>query len=153
MRHDPLLLTYVLLLRYGKVPGSEAPQPVMNYTSIAKLIRKPVTTVIELVKAALGASMHGFPENQISRSKFSQHHIGYLVSSSTLQECTHLSLVERAQMFHRMFGEVKISPSTIRRIYLKHKIRFKNIKRGKREIDFSEPHYLALFHRMRALLK
>ena len=45
-----------------------------------------------------------------------------------------------------------ISPSTIRRIYLKHKIRFKNIKRGKREIDFSEPHYLSLFHRMRALL-
>jgi hypothetical protein len=52
-----------------------------------------------------------------------------------------------------MFGEVKISPTTIRRIYLKHKIRFKNIKRGKREIDFSEPHYLSLFHRMRALLK
>ena len=45
-----------------------------------------------------------------------------------------------------------ISPSTIRRIYLKHKIRFKNIKRGKQEIDFSEPHYLSLFHRMRALL-
>ena len=45
-----------------------------------------------------------------------------------------------------------ISPSTIRRINLKHKIRFKNIKRGKREIDFSEPHYLSLFHRMRALL-
>jgi hypothetical protein len=39
------------------------------------------------------------------------------------------------------FGEKKISPSTIRRIYLKHKIRFKNIKRGKREIDFTEPHY------------
>ena len=56
-------------------------------------------------------------------------------------------------MFHRMFGEVKISPTTIRRIYLKQKIRFKNIKRGKREIDFSEPHYLSLFHRMRALLK
>jgi hypothetical protein len=46
-----------------------------------------------------------------------------------------------------------ISPSTIRRIYLKHKIRFKNIKRGKREIDFSEAHYLSLFHRMRALVK
>jgi transposase InsO family protein len=45
-----------------------------------------------------------------------------------------------------------ISPSTIRRIYLKHKIRFKNIKRGKREIDCSEPHYLSLFHPMRALL-
>ena len=55
-------------------------------------------------------------------------------------------------MFHRRFGEVKVSPTTIRRIYLRHKIRFKNIKRGKREIDFSEPHYKQLFLRMHQLL-
>ena len=71
MRHDPQLLTYVLLLRFGKVPSSDPPQPLMNYTSIARLIRKLVTTVIELVKAALGASMHGYSENLLSRSKFS----------------------------------------------------------------------------------
>ena len=41
-----------------------------------------------------------------------------------------------------------ISASTIRRIYLRHKIRFKTIKRGKREIDFSDSHYNSLFHRM-----
>ena len=153
LRHDTQLLTYVLLLRFGKISDSIPSQPVMNYTSIAKIIRKPVSTVIELVKTAIGASIHGFSEENFSRSKFKQHQIGYLVSSQTLQECAHLSLVERAQIFHRMFGEVKISPTTIRRIYLKHKIRFKNIKRGKREIDFSEPHYLSLFHRMRALIK
>ena len=55
MRHDPLLLTYVLLLRYCEIPSSDLPQPIMSYTSIAKLIRKPVTTVIELIKAALCA--------------------------------------------------------------------------------------------------
>ncbi len=59
-------------------------------------------------------------------------------------------MAERAKLFHRRFGEVKISPTTIRRIFLKQRIRFKNIKRGKREIDFFEAHYLALFHRMRA---
>ena len=48
------------------------------------------------------------------------------------------------------FGEVKVSPTTIRRIYLKHKIRFKNIKRGKREINFSDPHYSSLFHALAA---
>ena len=85
MRHDPQLLTYVLLLRFGTIPCSEPPQPLLNYTSIAKLIRKPVTTVIELVKTALGASMHSFSEDKLSRSKFSQHHIGYLVSSFTLK--------------------------------------------------------------------
>ena len=57
-------------------------------------------------------------------------------------------------MFYRRFGEVKISPSTIRRTYLKHKIKFKKIKRrGKKEIDFADSHYLSLFHRMRALIK
>jgi hypothetical protein len=34
----------------------------MNFTSIAKIIRKPISTVIELVKTALGASIHGFSE-------------------------------------------------------------------------------------------
>jgi hypothetical protein len=71
MRHDPQLLTYVLLLRFGKIPSSEHGQPLMNYASIAKVIRKPVTTVIELVEAALGASMHGYSEDKPSRSKFS----------------------------------------------------------------------------------
>ena len=33
-----------------------------------------------------------------------------------------------------------------------HKIRFKNVKRGKREIDISEPHYKQLFLRMHQLL-
>ena len=96
MRHDSELLTYVLLLRLGKIPDSVTSQPVMNYTSIAKIIRKPVSTVIELVKTAIGASIHGFSEENYSRSKFKQHQIGYLVSSQTLQECAHFSLVERA---------------------------------------------------------
>ena len=80
MRHDTQLLTYVLLLRFGKIPDTEAPQPVMNYSSISKVIRKPVSTVIELIKTAIGASIHGFSEENYSRSKFKQHQIGYLVS-------------------------------------------------------------------------
>ena len=102
---------------------------------------------------ALIASWYEFSVELSKKSKFLQHHKGYLVSSETLTECAHMSLAERGQVFHRRFGEVMISPSTIRRIYLKHKIRFKNIKRGKREIDFTDSHYLSLFHRMRALIK
>ena len=124
----------------------------INY-SIARILRKPDTTVRELVKAGLLADKFGFPHEAPSRSKYSPHHISYFVDPETLQECAHMSLEERAQLFHRKFGEVKVSPTTIRRIYLKHKIRFKNIKRGKREIDFTEPHYKELFLRMRALLQ
>ena len=48
---------------------------------------------------------------------------------------------------------MKISPLTIRRIYQRQKVRFKNIKRGKSEIDFTDSHYLSLFHCMRAFIK
>ena len=140
-RYDGQLLSYVILLRFGSLVTPDFSKPTLNFQSIAKVIKKPVTTVIELVKLGIRAYHYGFDIGPPNRSKFTQQHISYLVSPSTLQESAHLSLAERAQMFHRRFGEKKISPSTIRRIYLKHKIRFKNIKRGKREIDFTEPHY------------
>jgi hypothetical protein len=148
MKHDVQLLKYLLLLRYGKHSDIDAAKPLLNYSSISRLIRKPLTTVIELVKYAQCISKYDFPDEAPRRSKLQPHHIGYLVSPATLEECAHMSLVERSQLFHRRFGEVKISPTTIRRVYLKHRIKFKNIKRGKREIDFTDSHYRALFHRM-----
>ena len=51
-------------------------------------------------------------------------------------------------MFHRSFPEIKISASTIRRLYLKHGVRFKFIKRGKKEIDYGDPHYFNWFSEM-----
>ena len=48
-------------------------------------------------------------------------------------ESAHISLAKRSQLFYRKFGEKKISPSTIWRIYFMHIIRFKNIKREARE--------------------
>jgi len=70
LRHDTQLLTYVLLLRFGKIYDSVSSLPVMNYTSIAKIIRNPVSIVIELVKIAICASIHGFSEENYSRLKF-----------------------------------------------------------------------------------
>ena len=84
MRHDFKLLQYILMLRFGKVPDSESTEPILNYSSIAKLLRKPITTVIELIKAALVSIKYHEPEEAPSRSKFSHSHIAYLVSSKTL---------------------------------------------------------------------
>ena len=56
-------------------------------------------------------------------------------------ESAHLSLAERAHLFHRKFGQANVSPTTIRRIYLQRRIRFKNIKREKLEIDFLDPYF------------
>ena len=51
-------------------------------------------------------------------------------------------------MLHRKFPEVIVSASTIRNIYLRHGIKFKFIKRGKKIVDFADPHYLHLFKEM-----
>jgi hypothetical protein len=121
------------MLRYGTVVNPDFMSPILNYKSIAKVIKIPVTTVIEIVKFAIQSYNYSFEIGPPNRSKFTQQYIGYLVSPSKLMKSAHISLAKRSQLFHRQFGEKKISPSTIRRIYFKHKIRFKNIKREARE--------------------
>jgi hypothetical protein len=87
------------------------------------------------------------------RTKLSENHIAYLTHPDTLREFAHASLKERVKRFHRNFGEVKISVTTLRRLYKKHKIKFKFIKRVKKEIDFTEKKYNELFIRMRTLVE
>jgi hypothetical protein len=92
---------------FGNAVNPDFTKPILNYQSIAKLIKKPVTTVIELVQFAIRAYNYSFEIGPPNRYKFTQQHIGYLVSPSTLQESAHLSFAERAQLFHRRFGESK----------------------------------------------
>jgi len=70
-------------------------------------------------------------------TKLLQHHIDFLCSQSTLNDWAHLSLIQRARMFHRTFPEIKISASTLQRTYKKYGISYKFIHRGKKEIDYT----------------
>ena len=60
MRYDPQLLSYVHLLRFGNNKNPDHSKPILNYQSIAKMIKLPVITVIILVKAAIDASRYMF---------------------------------------------------------------------------------------------
>jgi hypothetical protein len=44
-------------------------------------------------------------------------------------------------MFHRQYPDTRISPTTINRLYTKHGVKYKYIRRVKKEIDFNLPHY------------
>ena len=68
------------MLRFGTNESPDHSKPILNYQSIAKMIKLPVTTVIELVKAAIEASRYRFKVDKPRRHKLSKHHIGYLVS-------------------------------------------------------------------------
>jgi uncharacterized protein YerC len=56
-------------------------------------------------------------------------------------------------MFHRKFPNIKISSSTLRRIYLKAGIRYKAIERVKKVIDFNNEYYAELFVEMHSLIR
>jgi hypothetical protein len=85
---------------------------------------------------------------RIDRFKLKEEHISFLTNQKTLMNWASLSLEQRARMLHRKFPEVIVSASTIRNIYLRHGIKFKFIKRGKKIVDFADPHYLHLFKEM-----
>jgi hypothetical protein len=85
---------------------------------------------------------------RIDRFKLKEEHISFLTNQKTLMNWASLSLEQRARMLHRKFPEVIVSASTIRNIYSRHGIKFKFIKRGKKIVDFADPHYLHLFKEM-----
>jgi hypothetical protein len=47
-------------------------------------------------------------------------------------------------MFHRQFPELKVSASTIERVYRANKVRFKFIRASKKVIDYSDMRYKKL---------
>jgi transposase len=150
---DSRLIDYLLLLRFGTQQDELPYRPLLNYAAIARTTKLPYRTVIDLIKVGVQARKEQLSISKRIRSKLSEDHIAYLISPETLSEWAHASLKERVKRFHRHFGEVRISVSTLRRLYLRHKIKFKFIKRVKKEIDFKEKKYNELFIRMRTLVE
>ena len=85
----------------------------LNFASISKVVRKPVLTIRDLIKRGIVAKNKKFPIQRLKRSMLDQHHIDYLFDQKTLREWTHLSLIQRAVMFHRTYSEIKISASLL----------------------------------------
>ena len=98
---DQAFLEYLLLLRYGSTTDINHLQPVLNITSVARVVNKPVSSVAKLLKLALCAYMMGIEVSERKRRKFKGEHIAFLVSKQTLISQAHLSLKQRAKMFHR----------------------------------------------------
>ena len=45
MTEDPDLIDYLLLLRFGPAKHPQPGQPLVNYASISRLVRKPLSTI------------------------------------------------------------------------------------------------------------
>jgi len=64
--------------------------------------------------------------------KLSANHVSCLTSPFTLQKWACRTLAERTVLFHRQFGEIKISSWTLFRIYQKAGIKRKALRFTKR---------------------
>ena len=117
MTQDQDLLDYLLLLRFGPCFDPSNQVPVVNISTIAKLLKRPAGTISRLLKLAVLLAKLNRETQFRQRLKFDPHHIDFLISKQTLISQAHLSLKQRAKMFHRQFPDKTISATTIGRIY------------------------------------
>ena len=138
---DPSMLSLLLLLRYGTMPPSRGDRPILNLVTVARVTKMSPKVVTKRIKCHLSHGDTG--DKVVTRAwrKLLGHHVGFLTSSVTLQNWAPFSLKERSVLFHRQFPETVASPSTIAKLYRQHKIKYKQIKRGKRIIDFNNEHF------------
>ena len=53
MREDQQLIDYLLLLRFGTCEVGPASRPMLNFASISKIMRKPISTISDLIKLGI----------------------------------------------------------------------------------------------------
>ena len=63
--------------------------------------------------------------------KLDENHVAYLVSEATLEKQAGLTLKDRCEVFEILFKPKRLCATTLRRIYLKHKITRKAVKQLK----------------------
>jgi len=69
MKYNQQLIDYVLLLRFGTISLSDTLALILNYKTISAMIKKPLSTVISLVKAGLHAAKYGYSERPPNKIK------------------------------------------------------------------------------------
>ena len=63
--------------------------------------------------------------------KLDQEHIDFLTSQDTLMRWAGRTFKERCKLFHRIYPDKRIAITSLRRLYLKHKIKRKKVRQEK----------------------
>ena len=103
------LIRYVHLLRYGP-SASQSPRRVfLRLKDIAKMVKVSIKQVHILLKQDPSKPDHRKVVKVGRRPLLSAQHLAYLTSPMILQKWACRTLAERVVLFHRRFGEAKIS--------------------------------------------
>ena len=85
-----------------------------------------VNSVQHLCRQALQSLKTNTPEFPIR--KLNQEHIDFLTSDQTLEIWAGKTMLERTVLFHRRFPDKRIAATSLRRLYLAHKIKRKKVR-------------------------
>ena len=53
MTEDQVLVDYLVLLRFGIIDVGQASRPMLNFASISKIVKKPLSTIMDLIKRGI----------------------------------------------------------------------------------------------------
>ena len=84
MTEDQHLVDYLLLLRFGTVNVGQASRPMLNYASISKIMKKPLSTIMDLIKRGIESKIKNLSIQRRKRTKLEAHHVDYLCNQKTL---------------------------------------------------------------------
>ena len=84
MTEDQQLIDYLLLLRFGTCEVVPASRPMLNFASISKITKKPLSSIRDLIKLGIESKLKDLSIKRRKRIKLEAHHVDYLCNQTTL---------------------------------------------------------------------
>ena len=119
----------VLLLRFRSSEPAAKSAKYAAYASIARALGITYNEVQHICRRALKPSAPSTPEKQVRR--LGEEHVAFLLSERVLEQWSGRTMKERTVLFHRQFPDKRIAVTSLRRLYLKHKVRRKRVRHVK----------------------
>ena len=121
------LVRLAVKLRFGPRPRYGASLPLMSLKEIAGILKVSLPTVQGYLKSDALNLLGPLPKIRGRHPPLTAEQRGWLISEDKLSQMAHLTLAQRAVMFHRRWPERKVSPSTICKLYKVNKIKRKAV--------------------------
>jgi hypothetical protein len=119
----------VLLSRFRSTQPTRSHRKYISYKSIAAFVNLSVYEVQHICRKAL------LPTKAVTAKMreriLTWEHIDFLLSPKTLELWAGYTMKERVKYFHRRFLDKRIAITSLRRLYLKNKIKRKKVRQEK----------------------
>ena len=118
-----------LIIRFRTTQPTAKSKKYATYKTIAATLNLTENEVWHICRKAL-VPKKTLTVQQIVR-QLNQEHINFLINPKTLERWAGLTMKQRTVFFHRQFTNKRIAVTSLRRLYLKYKIKCKKVRHEK----------------------